>query len=752
MSDPETNKLASPDRTTVRIRAALGVLVLGALLIGVSQRLAAVASPPLYDGVVVADPYRYLTPLPNQAGSPTSAKVSQPVVNGSSPAIAASTSESPPQAQLVASPDLFAVTPATTALTLTIDPVQPQTPLPSTPIAGNAYRFAVTDQTGAAVSLRQGPKGVGRAPCSERHPRCHDHPRHGRRLAVCPDRGGRPARDLPVQHRRPRRLRPGLEAGIRVRSPSCGRGLAGGGGPGHRGVRGGRTAYPASTHSGSLTAEIKTAEQAAPPSMTGTNVPLGSHTIRRPSMSSIASVTSIFSARWRRRITVAIASALVVAGCAIPANRPSTTPSGSPIRIGAVFPIDGNASGLAKQELAGVQIAADFANADGGVNGRRIVLDVRDLESRADAPSVMANLKADGVSAVVGAYSSDLSIAASAAADSEGLVYWEAGAVADRLTGRGLPLVFRVGASGTNLGANSAAFAASELAPRLHTTPSGVRLAIVAADDDYARSVADAAAAGATQAGIPIVSQTNYSLTLPDWPGIMAKLAAAHPSVIILASHIPDGVAFRKAMLTAGLKVQALIGSTMAECDPDFAGDLGPDAVGIFASDRPTGGFQPGALDPSARATYDRFAAAWATAYPPVSTDHGYDAAPSAGGDSEYTISGPVEAGTAEAGPSEEGLSGFSAAWALFHDVLPSAAAAGPLDASTIAAAARDVDLPTGSLPDGAGLAFSSDPATLGQNLRAAAVIWQWQAVRSYTFVWPPTYATGTIGFVPLTR
>ena len=222
--------------------------------------------------------------------------------------------------------------------------------------------------------------------------------------------------------------------------------------------------------------------------------------------------------------------------------------------------------------------------------------------------------------------------------------------------------------------------------------------------------------------------------------------------MIILASHIPDGVAFRQAMLAAGLKVRALIGSTMAECDPDFAGDLGADAVGIFASDRPTGGFQPGALDPSARATYDRFAAAWATAYPPVSTDHGYGAAPSAGGDSEYTISGPVEAGSAQAGPSEEGLSGFSAAWALFHDVLPSAAANGSPDSSTIAAAARGVDLPTGSLPNGAGLSFSTDPATLGQNLRAAAVIWQWQAVRSYTFVWPPTYATGTIGFVPLAR
>ena len=55
------------------------------------------------------------------------------------------------------------------------------------------------------------------------------------------------------------------------------------------------------------------------------------------------------------------------------------------IRIGAVFPLASNAGDLAKEELAGVQAAADFVNADGGVDGRRIVLDVQDLEPGADA-------------------------------------------------------------------------------------------------------------------------------------------------------------------------------------------------------------------------------------------------------------------------------------------------------------------------------------------------------------------------------
>ena len=444
-------------------------------------------------------------------------------------------------------------------------------------------------------------------------------------------------------------------------------------------------------------------------------------------------------ARLGASVASLLVGSLTLAGCATAAP---------PIRIGAVFPISGSAASLAGEELRGVRIAADLVNAAGGIGGRQVVLDVRDLESADQAPAVMASLKSDGVSVVVGTYSSDLSVPASAAADAAGLVYWEAGAVADRLTGRGLPLVFRVGASGTNLGSNSASFAATQLAPRLGRPASRLRLAIVAARDDYATSVADAAARTAGAASVPMVARITYDLVLPQWPAVMQQLAAARPDVIILASHIPDGVAFRQAMIGAGLRVGALIGSTMAECDPDFAGELGQAAVGVFASDRPTGGFQPTALDPAARAIYDRLAAAWASGQDAVGWSDGgsYGSGNAAGG---TTISGPDTAPSSN-GPTEEGISGFSAAWALFDAVLP--AAGGTLTADGAAAAARSVDLPEGALPNGAGLRFSSDPATLGQNVRAAAVIWQWQAVRSYAFVWPPTYATGTIGFVPLDR
>src|SRR3954464_15704714 len=50
---------------------------------------------------------------------------------------------------------------------------------------------------------------------------------------------------------------------------------------------------------------------------------------------------------------------------------PPVGASPGPVRIGAVFPLQGSLAPLAREEYRGVQIARDLANARGGVNGRQ---------------------------------------------------------------------------------------------------------------------------------------------------------------------------------------------------------------------------------------------------------------------------------------------------------------------------------------------------------------------------------------------
>ena len=74
------------------------------------------------------------------------------------------------------------------------------------------------------------------------------------------------------------------------------------------------------------------------------------------------------------------------------------------------------------------------------------------------------------------------------------------------------------------------------------------------------------------------------------------------------------------------------------------------------------------------------------------------------------------------------------------------------LSAAGMAAAARGLDLPNGTLANGAGIKFATIDPLMGQNTRAASVIWQWQGVRHSVTVYPPVFATGVVGFIPLPR
>jgi hypothetical protein len=93
-------------------------------------------------------------------------------------------------------------------------------------------------------------------------------------------------------------------------------------------------------------------------------------------------------------------------------------------------------------------------------------------------------------------------------------------------------------------------------------------------------------------------------------------------------------------------------------------------------------------------------------------------------------------------------LAGFSAASALFHDVMP---AAGRITTANVAAQALRTRIPPGGLPNGSGLDLappgSADP---GGNLRAASVIWEWTGVERRAVVWPPAFATTSIDAIPI--
>jgi branched-chain amino acid transport system substrate-binding protein len=393
----------------------------------------------------------------------------------------------------------------------------------------------------------------------------------------------------------------------------------------------------------------------------------------------------------------------------------SSSSSTRTITVGTLYPLTGSQGPGGTEEARGVQLAAEWANAHPGASKLRITLRSANAERAESVPGLMQQFHQDGIDLVVGSHGSAVSAAAAQVASETGMVLWETGAVgltsAQTAGGRNF---FRLAPMGANLGQAAIAFVNEHL-----TNGRPLRYAAAFVDDPYGRAVGGGAAEEITRRGLTLVGQFPYSAQTNDYAALAQKIGAAQPDVLFVAAYMDDGVALRRAMVAAHVPLAASIGTSSSYCHPAFGQQLGSDAVGLFASDKPDAAdVRADALKPEGRA-----ALAWAqSAY----QARWHDA-----------MSAPA-------------LSGFSNAVALFSHVLPAAASA---KASAVAAAALRVKLPEGTLANGGGMDIAPPgSAEPGANRASAGVIWEWVAPGQRAVVWPPAYATHAILPLPLAR
>jgi branched-chain amino acid transport system substrate-binding protein len=408
----------------------------------------------------------------------------------------------------------------------------------------------------------------------------------------------------------------------------------------------------------------------------------------------------------RRRRRLAATALAAVAGLVGPS---CTTSSGrAPITLGAVYPMKGQQGPGGIDEERGASLAVALANEQGGVRGRSVRLDVIDVAAGSAAPQAVDRLHASGVQLVLGTYGSTISGPASVAAARNGMLLWETGAVGETAEGAGAgESFFRVAPAGASLGRAGVAFVRDQLAPMLAGPPR--RYAVAYVDDAYGRAVGLGAADEVARGGGELAGTFPYDVHDLHADDLVARIAATRPDVLFVSAYLDDGVAIRKATIDAHLPLLASVGTSSSYCMPAFAAALGPGAVGLFASDKPSGAaVRDDALLPDGRRTLtwarDRFRRRWHE-----------DMSPAA-------------------------LAGFANAWALVGHVLP---AAPGLSAHEVAATARATKLPIGTLANGAGLDLAPPGAPdAGENRAAISVIWQWLDASTQAVVWPPAFAT----------
>ncbi|MEA2974116.1 MAG: branched-chain amino acid transport system substrate-binding protein [Actinomycetota bacterium] len=417
----------------------------------------------------------------------------------------------------------------------------------------------------------------------------------------------------------------------------------------------------------------------------------------------------------RRLAPILLVAALAVSACGVVGDGRDT------VTIGALYPVSGRQGPGGVDEERGARLAVELANHDKTLPGRRIKLELVDVDTGSAAPTAMRALKGDGVDIVLGTYGSTISAPAAATAAREGMLLWETGAVGELTTDDGAvpgQSFFRIAPQGGHLGQAAVEFVRDQLSPLLGA--SDLRYAVAYVDDAYGRAVGLGAVHEVERGGGVMAGAFPYAARDVEEGGaadLVSRIAAVRPDVLFVSAYLDDGVALRKATIAAHVPLQASIGTSSSYCMPAFAVALGSGAVGLFASDKPDGAqVKPDALTDEGRRTLD-----WARTH---FRDRYHEEMSAAA------------------------LSGFANAWALVGHVLPASPTLAPAD---VAATALRLKLPAGTLANGAGLDLASPgQPDAGENRAAVSVIWQWVDARTQAVVWPPAFATRPLVAIPI--
>lgn len=236
-------------------------------------------------------------------------------------------------------------------------------------------------------------------------------------------------------------------------------------------------------------------------------------------------------------------------------------PALADVTFGALFPFSGGLALLGEESARGLEIAVDEINAAGGVQGERVVLARGDAVDNNQAIGEARRLiSRENVKAIFGSYASSRSIAASQVAELSGIPYFEMGAVADEVTGRGLEWLWRTNPTAEDMGKLHIEMIVEKLAPGLNRAPGDLTIGIIHEDSSYGTSVAGHQRRYAEAAGLKIATVQHYPANTVDMSSLVLDLQSRGVDVVMQTSYQNDSVLFLQQANEADYKPLAIIG------------------------------------------------------------------------------------------------------------------------------------------------------------------------------------------------
>lgn len=256
--------------------------------------------------------------------------------------------------------------------------------------------------------------------------------------------------------------------------------------------------------------------------------------------------------------TVAAATTVSVATTVAPA-------SGEPVTIALLAPLTGPVAQTAKQVENVVKMAADEYNLVGGVGGRPVEIKVYDTELKPEVAAQQAQraIDQDGVTAIIGPWSTSEALAVAEVTERTGTVNINFSAATPSITA-GKKYVFRTSPLTPDLGAGMVQVAQALGAKSV---------ALMYDSGGFGLGAQPVIEGAASKAGLPLTG-VQYTINATSVQAEVQKAASAKPEAVLIAGSAgADYGLIAKAMVEQGLDVP-LIG---------FSPIVLPDAISTSA-------------------------------------------------------------------------------------------------------------------------------------------------------------------------
>jgi len=265
------------------------------------------------------------------------------------------------------------------------------------------------------------------------------------------------------------------------------------------------------------------------------------------------------------------------------------------VKIGAVYPLSGNAASAGVHAKAAIETAVEIINNAhpelgdlplaknaglAGLGGAKVEVVFADNQG---SPATGQNqalrlITEEKVVALSGSYQSGITLTTSAIAEKYGIPYLNGESVAASLTERGFKWFFRT----TPIASDFAKIYLDFLKDMKAQGAKTDNIAIVHENTEYGTSVAGVITSVFKENGLSIAQDIAYNANTTDVQSQVLQLKDKNPDVVIMVCYQSDAILYAKTMQALDYKPPMMVADNAGFSDPSFIKAVGKLAKGVF--------------------------------------------------------------------------------------------------------------------------------------------------------------------------